>query len=306
MSVIVFDIGGTKIAYGIVTEKYEVQNFNIIATKNVYSNILNFVINVIYDLSSENADLKGIAIGIPGTIDYQSNKIISCPNLKVLNDINLSELIYQKTGFPTLVSRDVNFSILAEHTLGAVKDLRNVLGIFIGTGLGASLLINGRIFLGSHGVASELGHIYYPKGQKEICECGNIDCVELYASGKSLEKRAKMFKEKFNKNLSQDNYFTFFDENWKKEIDSFIEALSFSISTFVNIIDPEVVLIGGGVSQANGFPWAEILKKTMQKIRKPLPYERIKFRKAELTYQENLIGGYVYFKDVLFNQIEGK
>ena len=115
-----------------------------------------------------------------------------------------------------------------------------------------------------------------------------------------------MFKEKFNKNLSQDNYFTFFDENWKKEVDSFIEALSFSISTFVNIIDPEVVLIGGGVSQANGFPWNELLEKTMQKIRKPLPYERIKFRKAELTYRENLIGGYVYFKDELFNQIEGK
>jgi predicted NBD/HSP70 family sugar kinase len=302
MAVLVFDIGGTKTAYAKVNTYDDIEDFNMIETRAIYNNIEGFLINIINRFLSKNSDIEGVAIGIPGTVDYIDNKIISCPNVSVLDGLNLSKLIGEKVGIPLIVSRDVNFSILAEHIKGSAKDVMNALGIFVGTGLGASILINGEIFLGSHGVAAELGHIFYPRGENKVCQCGNIDCVELYASGKSLKEKSDLFRNKFNKKIFEKDYFIYKDTEWQKEIYSFIEALSFSISTFVNLIDPEAVVIGGGVSKAKGFPWEVIINKTKEKLRKPLPYRKVSFREAKMDYKESLIGGYSFFHQILKNQ----
>jgi fructokinase len=238
------DFGGTKIE-GILLD----DNFNILERKRIptpsdYDSILNIIENLIFDLKNKSNDLTSIGIGIPG--------IFSC-NTGIINHSNtscligksfqkdLEDLIEQKIS----IDNDSNCFALAESKLGAAKNFDVVLGIIIGTGVGAGIVINGNIMKGRNNFSGEWGHhSIHPNGK--LCYCGRTGCVDQYISGPSLEKNwteltgKKEHLSDFVHNIEGKEAF-----EWKS---NFLKNFGIGMANIINILDPDVIVLGGGVS----------------------------------------------------------
>jgi allose kinase len=191
-------------------------------------------------------------------IVYQS------PNISGFDNLNVAEPLEDAVGVPVFVDNDVNNLLIGEIMDRDLEDCGTVIGIYFGTGLGNAIYINGSILEGKHGVAGELGHIPV-LGKTDCCGCGNSGCIEMYASGKKLEQIVKKYFP------GTDIKDIFVHHAQSDIIKMFIEALSIPIAIEINILDPDYIIIGGGVINIKGFPKEELEKCVYDHTRKPHP-----------------------------------
>jgi glucokinase len=269
------DLGGTKINVLLVDEKG-----NILARDNrpteaekgkdqVIEKIKNMVLKVLKDADLSLEDIEGIGIGFPGIIDRDRSVTLYAPNLGEdwKKEVPIGEILSNYFDLPIELENDVNLVAWAEWLVGAGRGTRTMISIAIGTGIGSGIILNGKIWRGSHGIAGEFGHTtVLPDGP--LCGCGNTGCIEAIASGSAIEKYTRSIIQNYpdsiiwklcDGDLNKITVRTILDAAQKNDplaIHVFDRAgyyLGIALANYIHIIDPERVVIGGGVANVKDF-----------------------------------------------------
>ena len=240
------DLGGTKIEGILLDEKYNTIQRKRIETRqeNGYDSIVQSIISLINELRAKTDEKTSIGICTPGVTGADSG-LIKNSNTQCLIGMQLKNDLENVLGFEIVMENDANCFALAESVLGSAKGHDVVFGVIIGTGVGGGIVINGALHKGRTNIAGEWGHhTLYPNGNE--CYCGKQGCVETYISGPALEKR--WFEITGKKESLQSIVQDLSDEKakqWKKE---FLENFGTSLANVIDILDPDVIVLGGGVS----------------------------------------------------------
>ena len=248
------DLGGTKIE-GIVLKSKE--NPEEVIRHRVdteedkgYSQVISNIKSLVDSIENKiNHKFNKLGIGTPGTIDPETG-LLKNSNSQCLNGMPIQKDLSKTLGKTILIQNDANCFALAETLLGSVKDqypnAKNVFGIIIGTGVGGGVIIDGKTLYGSQGIGGEWGHtIVTDNGDK--CYCGKRGCVETVISGRALQiyyNKISGKKLKFEEIYAIKNS----DSDAKKTLERLIKYFGKGLSNVVNIIDPEVIVLGGGLS----------------------------------------------------------
>jgi len=253
------DIGSTKISFVLLEEKRVILSQKILTPKNkkeIIKSIKENIDKLRKDIPKQK--IEGVGIGVAGPLDEERSIVLNPPNLKSLTNCPLAKIIGKNLGLKTKMENDAKCFTLAEAIIGEGKRYDTVLGLTLGSGIGGGLVFknaNGKwqIWKGVFGGAGEVGHMTI-KFDGAKCTCGSIGCFENYASEKffdispiELEKRAKK-GEKYAKTSYQE----------------FGRNLGIGLANLINILDPEIIVIGGGIAKA----WPLFLNATRNEIKK--------------------------------------
>ena len=301
------DIGGTAVKMGIVTDMGEILNkcsydvaFDGYETP-IFETVKKSIDIFLRESNVCAKELSGIGVSATGQIDSNIGSVVGVGgNIKNWCNTEIKkelELIYN---LKTTVVNDANCMVIGEQWLGGARGYKNVIGITIGTGVGGGIIVDSKILLGSIGIAGELGHFSIDTNGRQ-CTCGNVGCYERYASTTALIKEVKENYEKLG-NVSFEkeevNGLAIFSELEKNKelqnvVNEWIQNISKGLISLTHIFNPDIILIGGGVSkQERSFiePVREIvLNKVMKKFG-----ENLKVESAMLGNDAGLIGAVHY------------
>ncbi len=195
MYVVGIDLGGTRIRAGLVDEAGHI--LRRAATDTHGTEGVDAVIDRIERLTREVCadvpldSIQAVALTVPGPVDTNSRTVRFAPNLKDWQDVPAAELLAQRLGRPVLVGNDANLAALAEHRFGAGRSTDHLIYITVSTGIGGGIIVDGRLLLGRHGYAAEIGHqTVVPDGP--LCGCGKRGCLEAVASGTAIAREARL------------------------------------------------------------------------------------------------------------------
>ena len=263
MNRIGIDLGGTKIE-GILTD----ENYKTITRKRIptnqeegYNSILESIKNLILEFIQESNDKVSIGVCTPGALSLSSG-LIKNSNTQCLIGKDLQNDLKNILHYNISIENDANCFALAEAKLGAGKNSNLVFGIIMGTGVGGGIIIDGKIHHGRTNIAGEWGHhCLHPEGN--ICYCGKKGCVETYISGPALEKK---WSNMTNQNQPLPEIIKSSDNpnfpNWKK---SFLDDFGSSLANVIDILDPDMIVLGGGVSNID-FLYSEGKNSIYEKV----------------------------------------
>ena len=266
------DLGGTKIAAGIVNNKgkiikeVEMKISPNQPSKKIIENIIK-TIHLLLDYSKVKINnIKSIGVGCPGTPDEDKKTIVYNNNLN-FDNVKIKKPIQKEFNVPVFIDNDANCVALAENKIGVSKNKKNSVAITLGTGIGCGIIINGKIYRGFNGAASEMGHMVI-KTNGIKCSCGRKGCWESYASTNALVKSAKKLLRKNPDSLinklsgnetKKANGKIIFeaaklgDKTANDAISKFIFYLGEGIVNIINILQPEMIVIGGGISEEGDY-----------------------------------------------------
>lgn len=247
------DLGGTKIECAILNEKFEVIERQRIDTEAHlgYPHIISQIKKLI-DKMTDLVGEKPVKIGFstPGVLDPKTQKMKNC-NTVCMNDQAMKADIEAALGVEARLANDANCFALAETLMGAVPKINPnaevVFGVIMGTGVGGGLVVNGKAIYGKHGIGGEWGHNIIEENGPP-CYCGKSGCVENVISGPALQKYyAKISGKELKMKEIVESHLAGNDTFASQTIDRMLEYYGRGISTIINVIDPDVIVIGGGV-----------------------------------------------------------
>jgi glucokinase len=261
--VIGLDLGGTKICgaladlEGNVLSKYTLPTDAFEGEKAVLDRMTNIISRVAEEAGKSFKEIKAIGIGSPGPLDAKRGMLLDPVNLPFRN-FNLVEAIINKFDIPTYLENDGNVAAIGEFLFGAGKGTENMVYVTASTGIGGGAVINGRLYKGSTSNALEIGHTTIdPTGPK--CKCGNTGCAEMFASGTAIGRQGREAVESGVKtslssyeNVTSYEVFKEAEKGDKVASDILNKSLGYlgiCVANTITSFDPEVVVIGGGVSK---------------------------------------------------------
>ena len=306
-NVIGIDIGGTNLRGGLVDSQGNIiKRMKILSEADqgidkLIDNLAGFITDI-----SQGEKVYDIGIGIPGIIDSKDGIITEAPNILNVNDYPLRSVLDEKLGgdINVVIENDANSAALGEWWMGASKNVNSMLMITMGTGIGGGIVLDNKLWTGASGMAGEIGHItIYPDGAK--CNCGNYGCLESYASATAIRRMV-------HEGLEDERLSTSLRENIKNvEIEDIplivMEAasagddfslsiwhrvgvaLGIGIASLINLLNVEMVVIGGGVSNA----WDLFIETTYEEARRRAfhaPMEVAKIERGSLKDDAGILG----------------
>ena len=305
------DIGGTNIKYGIVSASGRILTCGIIPSGKdlgrigVLDGLRKGVESLLIFAKRKKIKINHIGIGVPGTIDLPKGKIVGIPpNLPSLADFSLRKYLKEFYHHPIYIDNDANVMALAEYKFGAAKGYKNCICITLGTGIGSGIVLEGELFRGPSFVGPEFGHtsICY-EGIR--CHCGNYGCVEMYASEPAMIKRAKellktnrgsviykLTQGELNRLKAKDLFLAekLNDKISQKVIQETAYYLGTALSSAVNLLNPEIIVIGGGVALSAGVNFFKMIEKEIKARAFPSATQNLKIVKAKLGNDAGFIG----------------
>lgn len=272
------DLGGTKICAAVVnftgqvicgitlpTEVKKGENF-------ILNRMIKIVENVIEKCKVDKREIVGLGIGSPGPLDIEKGEIVCTPNLPFKN-FNIVKPIEENFKIPVYLDNDANAAALGEYMFGAGKGSKSMIFITVSTGIGGGAILNGRIYRGNTNNALEVGHMTLEK-EGPLCNCGNYGCAEVLASGTAIAREGKRAVEigehtslsKYNSITSKEVFkeAELGDEVSENILNRALNYLGICVSNVVTCFDPEIVVIGGGVSKGGNI----VLNKVKQVVQK--------------------------------------
>ena len=269
------DVGGTtcKIGFfetnGKLIDKWEIKTNTENNGAAILSDIAQAVDNKLAQEGISKDDVQGVGIGVPGPV--KSNGVVNrCVNLG-WGIVNVEEELGNLTGLKVKAGNDANVAALGEMWQGAAKGCKDVIMVTLGTGVGGGIIVDGKVVAGFNGAGGEIGHITVNHDEIEACNCGQYGCLEQYTSATGIVRVAKRKLAKTNDETSLRNFQELtakfvFDEEKSGDavalglVDEVCGILGSTLSNIACVVDPEVVVIGGGVSKAGS-----ILIESIQK-----------------------------------------
>ncbi|MFS2220889.1 allose kinase [Pantoea sp. B65] len=261
------DIGGTSTRFQIMDSDRQWQGFHKIATSSwaTTDDALSALARLIQDAVKQQ-DIHGVMLGLPGILSRDRSQVLSLPFIQALDHQPIAQLLSEKIGIPVAMDKDVNHLMLWDlMQMAQLPD--NAVGIYPGTGLGNSLWLNGQFYHGQHGSSGELGHIplvYAASPEQPLpCPCGNLGCVETVTSGHWLSSWARrMAPETAISAL-------FSQHQAHPDLQAFVRRLAQVIAIEMNILDPQYLILGGGVLGMADFPLSQLHQQIIQYLRPP-------------------------------------
>jgi glucokinase len=255
------DVGATKIAAAVVSPEGEIVNRVRYPTPSSRSTLLETLADAISKVS-EGFEVAGVGLGVPGLILAQENKVIFSPNLRAIEGIMPKDELEPKVGLPVTVNNDNNAATWGEFRFGAGSEAKHLLFVGLGTGIGGGIVLHGQLLRGAQGAAGELGHVTV-QATGPRCACGNRGCLEAFASGSAIGRRAReVASERPGSALGQlaaerklvgedvTDLARQGDDGALSVLEEAGRWLGIGLAGFVNIFNPEVVVVGGGVMEA--------------------------------------------------------
>jgi len=245
------DLGGTKIEAGLVDLNGKVVKKIILPTE-AGKGKQQVIQNIVYAVNKLRKDIIiGVGVGIPGPTDFRRGIAINPPNLPGWKDVPLKRLLEEKLRLNVAVENDAKCFALAEYKCGYEKKVQNLVGVTVGTGIGSGIIINGKLYRGSADSAGEIGHMkIVDDGIK--CGCGNIGCLEQYASGRAIER---MFFEATKKRMHADEISQLAKTNAKARavIEKAAMYLGRGLANVAVTLSPEIIVVDGGIARIKNF-----------------------------------------------------
>jgi len=301
-----------------VKSDFEIQNFDKIKTpksrKEVIEKIIEIVAPFLNSLFAnkgrKNAYKKiiGVGIGIAGQIDFKRGIVLSSPNMPGWKNIPLKNILEKKLGLSVLIDNDAHCFVLGETYFGAAKKYRHIVGLTVGTGIGGGIIIDGKLYRGKNNLAGEFGHtMVVGEGLKRgafsqkveglkrglKCSCGIRGHLESYASGEAMESLYKKTTGKKINVLEIEKRAIKGEKSALKIIELTAEMLGEGLSDIINSLNPEIIVIGGGLSKV------DLLWKLMiQKMKKRVFHSSLtktKIVRSRLLEKANLLGAATLF-----------
>lgn len=312
------DLGGTNIAAGIVKENGEIVQKLSVPTRveSGFNGIVDDMTKLVKDLLNRcdcRDEVKAIGIGIPGIADPVSGNVIACVNLNWY-DVPLKQLLSEKTGLPVFLDNDATVAGVAELQVAQHGKYKNAILLTLGTGVGGFVMIDGKVISGSHGIASELGHMIIGEGLYD-CNCGRNGCLETFASSTAIIHYANYLLDQGRESsiltaIEGDRKRVcgeiIFAEAKKGDalalevVNRMVKYLAIGIMNTVCMFDPEVILLGGGISNA-GAILTDSLNRELESLKyfKAVPFGKIEI--AQLKNDAGIIGSGMYAMLSLLN-----
>ncbi len=278
------DIGGTNIKIGLVDDSLEILEQTSIpfpheGAQTVADRLAEAVCGVLSAAGITEAQLQSIGVVIPGSIDPTGEVVINAYNLG-FHDVPFKKLIAAHfPNTPVFMANDANGAALAELYKGAFVGCRTAVLLTLGTGLGGGIILNGKMFNGGMNQGTELGHAYLVDGG-EHCTCGNNGCMEAYCAASALAREGARAMQRDPRGLLSErsggnaalidakmvvDCARAGDVTAKRVFDEYIGHLSSACASFFNILDPEVIAIGGGLCGAGEFLFAPLRERITEK-----------------------------------------
>ena len=321
------DLGGTKIFAGAVSlDGAHTSGMRSIATQpelgaeGVVDRIIGLIEGVVLDTMNETGatrkDFIGIGLGAPGPLDREKGLVVVAPNLG-WKDFPLRDRVSSRLHLPATLDNDANCATVGEFWLGAARGARNVVGITIGTGIGGGLIFNGELYHGSSDVAGEIGHTTIDVNGRH-CKCGNYGCLEAYASGPAIATRARealarednasMLTSLVDGQLDRITAELVYDAAKKGDgvaneiVRDTARYLGAGIATLLNVVNPDVVVVAGGVTRAGDALFAPLRTEVRRRAFKPA-VQAARIVPAELPGTAGVIGAVATFKMETFGRL---
>jgi len=304
------DLGGTKILAAVITKQGEVIARAKKKTKAQKSSeeILERITTVCRDAVEEAGitfeQIEGIGIGSPGPLDPDRGYVLETPNLNLTN-APVCPFLKEQLGVPAFMDNDVNVGTFGEFKFGAGKNHKDVIGIFLGTGVGGGIVVDGKLLHGKSKNAGEIGHMKIHAGGDQ-CGCGQKGCLEAYASKTAMEKRRKEAIEKGKKSilpkilpkgdwtkLTSKIYVQAVEENDKLVINELKRAAKntgIAVGSLLNLFSPEKVIIGGGLTEALENLFLPIIRDTAKENCFSIMFENCEIVPAALGDDAGILG----------------
>ncbi|MBQ8507691.1 MAG: ROK family protein [Clostridia bacterium] len=302
------DVGGTGIKAGLVDQNGKILHKCACPTgverghEAVIHDMAQLAIRVAGEYGCGMDGVHSIGIGIPGIHDPATMRVPFCTNL-AWHDVPLVQLMQKEIDKPVYVNNDATVAGLAESVAGVSSGVKNSVFITLGTGVGGGVVIDGKVFMGPHGIATEIGHMITVAGG-EMCTCGNRGCWERYASASAIIREGRRFAEanpesplakSVENDLSKIEARTVIDlakagdPDCVKLFDDYVYHLTVGIVNLINLYDPEIIALGGGVSHAGDFLLDKVRALLPQLVFfKTMPHAKIEL--ARLGNDAGIIG----------------
>jgi glucokinase len=250
--VIGLDLGGTDLKAGRVLADGGIEGFCKRPSRAAESaeGPIEAIAEAVADLRGTPGAVIAVGLGSPGVIHPESGALMGrTPHMHFWDRLSLRERLASRLGMPLTVDNDANLAALAEHRLGAARGARVSITVTVGTGIGAGIIVDGRILRGAWGGAGELGHLALARGSV-TCRCGIPGCVEPEASGSGLARHARELGWEPAEARTVLAAAAAGNTDARALVDSMADRLGAVIGAAVNLINPEVVVVGGGVAEA--------------------------------------------------------
>jgi len=307
--VIAVDLGGSKIAVGIISPRYQIlarDRHPTLANEGVDS-VINRVASVVKQITSSSglalSQVGGIGIAAAGAIDSHEGIITLSPNLPGWHDVPLGDIISEELNVRTWLINDANAEALGEHHFGIGRGIDNLVYLAVGTGIGGAIIIDGKLYSGVCGSAGEIGHMTIDSDGPR-CECGNIGCFEMLVSGKAMVREAIERIGRGERSSLSETVAGRIANITAREIalaagkgDSLATEVINNAATYlgiglvnlVNIFNPEMIIVGGGVASIGD----RLLEPARQVVRErafPVSAAAVRIVTAELGDDAGLLG----------------
>lgn len=313
------DLGGTKILACVVDPDGKIISRNKKKTKahksweKVVERIIKCIRKAVEKAELTMDQVAAVGIGAPGALNPFTGVIHVAPNLG-WKEINLSSIMEDDLGVPVFLNNDVNIGTLGEHRRGVGVGLDHLFGMFIGTGIGGGLILNGKIYEGARFMAGEVGHIPMVK-DGPVCGCGNRGCFEAVAGRLAIVRDIKKESEKGRKTILKKASGGDFSKvrskllslGWSEKDPLTVEVLEKSawfigrgVATVINILNPDAVILGGGVIEALDEDFLNLIRKSVEEHSFPAMTSETKILRAILGDDAVIAGAAAYAADRLY------
>lgn len=259
------DVGGTHVRIGLTDENGRLLHLKKLPRQQAFpdsdpSLLADFISD---HLRGAGIKASAVGIGIPGTLDRSRKILLKVPNVPCLDGLPFAEMLSDKLSLPVFTENDTVMLLTGDISRLSLDSSGLMAGIYIGTGLGSAVFLDGRPLMGKNGL-NELGHLPIP-GRREKCSCGNEGCAENYVSGRRLEA---LRREKYPETHISDMFTVL---RGSPELEEYVDILGCVIASVYNLLDPDRVILSGGVPSMKDFPLRELTEAVKAHAMKPQP-----------------------------------
>lgn len=265
------DLGGTAIKYGICSAKGEILHESQCPTQAdqppevILNDLLTAAREAIEIAQKKGTPIAAIGMGTPGSVNVETGMLMgNTPNFKLWKNVKIKPWLESRLNLPVWIDNDANMMAFGEARFGAGDGASNVACITLGTGIGGGIVIDNKLFRGSNYAGSELGHMSIRYDGKR-CRCGGIGCWEAYASATAMIENYNHLKprEEIESTITIFDRYNAGEAEAIRIIDEEIQIVSIGVANMLNIFNPQVIIIGGGVSEAGDWFVEAIAEKAL-------------------------------------------
>ncbi|PYT05894.1 MAG: ROK family protein [Acidobacteria bacterium] len=319
------DLGGTKVMAavldpaGLIVSRARAKTRGWRNDEEVFVTIAGVAREAMEEAGVDQDQLAAVGIGAPGPIDFDTGYVIETANLRFKN-FPLGPRVAEEFGRPTIIENDVNAGMYGEFKAGAALGVSEVLGVFVGTGIGGGLILNGALYRGFNKGAGEIGHIIVKAGGPR-CGCGNRGCLEAVASRtaitREIRKAIKRGKHSVvSKKVARKNEilsgqdlkeaYDADDEVVRKIVHRAAQFIGIGIGSLLNVLGSEMVVLGGGVVEAFGDDIVDRIERAARRTAFEINSRDVRIIRAQLGDDAGVIGAAALAREALVSNVESE